>query len=322
MRKTNFSMLGDSTVPALSRSNLDRVPENTPTELLDFSNGSSQLKNIEIIQRITNGPVTIGRYLLPPNPGVFLGATQYAVMVMEGSPVEIEWLPPGSQDYERKRIEHGNVDILPSDTLLYQRWETSSRTMFIAIDKIFVKQIVEQAFAGNAVELKPYIGLRDPIIEGMAQAWRGELEVRGTGGRIQAEALATALVVHVFRTYGEGGATPKTLTGGMSGTRLRRVTDYIESNLTEEISLGSLASLAGFSIHHFNDVFKAETGYSPHRYIIERRIHRAKELLLTNDSPIAQIAVDLGFSGQSHFTEHFRKSTGTTPLRFRRARKQ
>jgi AraC family transcriptional regulator len=301
--------------------NLNVVPESTSTELIDFASAASRPRNIEITHRITKGAVTIGRYLLPPNPGVFIGATQHVAMVHEGLPFEIEWLLPGSDTYEHKRMEHGDVNIHPCDTLLYKRWRTSSRMLFLAVDRSLVRQIVGEVFDRHTIELKPRIGLRDTVIEGMAEAWREELRVRGAGGRIHAEALGTALIVHLFRTYGEGGATLKTITGGMHGLRLRRVVDYIESHLSEDIGLYSLASLAGFSLHHFNDVFKAETGFAPYQFLIERRIHRAKEMLLGSDAPIAQIALDVGFSGQSHFTEHFRKSTGTTPLRFRRVRK-
>ncbi|WP_234729614.1 helix-turn-helix domain-containing protein [Acidocella facilis] len=105
--------------------------------------------------------------------------------------------------------------------------------------------------------------------------------------------------------------------GGMRGVRLRRAVDYIESHLGEDVRLPALAAVVGFSVHHFSEVFKAETGSAPHHFLIWRRIHRAKELLLGTDMPIAEIALEVGFSGQSHLTLNFRKLTGTTPLRFR-----
>lgn len=189
--------------------------------------------------------------------------------------------------------------------------------LFMAVERALVVQIVAEVFDRQHMDLKPRIGIRDTVIEGMAEAWREELLERGAGGRVQAEALATALIVHLFRTYGEGGANIRVSTGGMNGTRLRRVVEYIEEYLSEDISLCVLASIAGFSVHHFNDVFKAETGIAPHHFLIERRVHRAKELLLGSDIPIAQIASEVGFSGQSHLTLHFRRLAGTTPLRFR-----
>lgn len=61
-------------------------------------------------------------------------------------------------------------------------------------------------------------------------------------------------------------------------------------------------------------------GMRPYHYLIQRRIHRAKELLLGGRKPIAEIAVEVGFATHSHFTFNFRKVTGTTPSRFRHER--
>jgi len=292
-------------------------PENTPTELIDFAGVVSLPRHIEITHRITGGAVTMGRFMLKPNPGAFIGTTQYAITVHEGAPYEMEWLLPGSDTLERRMMEPGDVHIHPWDMLVYKRWEASSRMLFMAIDRNFLNQIVNEVYDRRLIELRPQIGIRDPVTGGMAEAWREELQERGAGGRIHAEALATALIVHLFRTYGEGGGSVQGATGGMTGARLRRVVEYIEVHFSEDISLFTLASLAGFSVHHFNDVFKAETGMAPHQFLIDRRVHHAKELLLGTNMPIAEVAVTVGFSGQSHFTLHFKRLTGTTPARFR-----
>jgi AraC family transcriptional regulator len=79
-----------------------------------------------------------------------------------------------------------------------------------------------------------------------------------------------------------------------------------------------LAEEAGLSPYHFSKAFKASLGVPPWRYVTERRIHRAKELLLDRCRSITEIAHDLGFSSHSHFTDVFRKKTGRAPSRFRR----
>lgn len=293
------------------------IPENTPTELIDFAGVASLPRHIEITHRISSGAVTMGRYLFKPDVGAFIGATQYAVMVHEGAPCELEWLLPGSSILEKKLMEPGDIHILPWDTLVYKRWSTSSRMLFMAIDRNFIGQIADEVYDGRSIELRPKIGIRDPVIGCMAEVWRGEVQKRGAGGRIHAEALATTLIVHLFRMNGTDGDNSRAVNGGITGMRFRRIVEYIEEHLSENISLRTLASLVGFSVHHFNDVFKAETGTAPHQFVIERRVHRAKELLLGSSLPIAEVAVAVGFSGQSHFTLHFRRLAGTTPARFR-----
>lgn len=188
---------------------------------------------------------------------------------------------------------------------------------FIAIDKAFVWQIIEEAFERQISHLEPQVGVLDPVISGMAAVWQAELKQGGAGGRIYAEALATALIVHLFRTYCGEVIETQPVSGGISMARLRRVIDYVEAHLSEDLSLAVLASITGLSMHHFNEVFKAEVGVAPYQYLLDRRIHHAKQMLLTDDASIAQIAFATGFSGQSHFTFNFRKLTGTTPLRYR-----
>ncbi len=296
------------------------VQQTQPTELVDFSMGSNASQHVKITDHIKCGPVSIGRFVLIPSSGAVLGPAQYLVLVQEGESFELEWRLPKDTQSISKRMEPGHIHIHPSDVLVYKRWPTSSRMLFMAIDRIFVKQTLEEVFMGSPMDIGVKFGVRDSVIEGMSAAWREELMEKGAGGRIHAEALATSLIVHLFRIYGEGTSEIRIATGGMNGGRLRRVLDYIESHLNEDIGLGVLAAIAGYSGQHFSEVFKAETGLAPHHFLIDRRIHRAKELLLSSDMSIAHIAVEVGFSGQSHFTEQFRKSTGTTPGRFRQDR--
>ena len=131
------------------------------------------------------------------------------------------------------------------------------------------------------------------------------------------ELLAEVLCPNHVRGFQKHGKNK----GGMSGGRLRRVIKYVDENLDQRIELRKLASVVSLSAHHFRDVFKTETGKSPHNFLIHRRVCRAQELLLESDLSIAQIAVDVGFSGQSHLTRHFRMQTGMTPFRFRLAQK-
>lgn len=161
------------------------------------------------------------------------------------------------------------------------------------------------------------IAVRDPVIAGMAVAWRKELVEGGAGGRLYAEGLGSALVIHLFRAYGDGLKQQPLLIGGLGTLRLRRVADYIEAHLAEDISLTDLAAVTGLSTHHFGEAFKTSTGISPYRYLIDQRVRRAKELLLGTDQSIARIALEAGFASHSHFADHFRKLTSTTPMRYR-----
>jgi len=295
------------------------MPDSQPKsqiELIDFGSETPPAR-LSYTERIVHGGVGVSRVTLQPNAGVMLGASQFTVAIHEGTPFEMEWRLPEKRQTERRRIVSGDLHINPADQPLFQRWTTSPRILVIALEQTFIEQVVHDAFDGNEPALQTVIGIRDPVIEGMAAAWRRELAERGAGGRLYTEGLGSALAVHLFRAYGDGLRRAPLAIGGLGALRLRRVADYIEARLAEDVSLSDLAAVAGLSTHHFGEAFKTSTGRSPHRYLIERRIRRGKELLLGADRSIAEVALAIGFASHSHFTDNFRKLTGTTPSRFR-----
>jgi AraC family transcriptional regulator len=114
-----------------------------------------------------------------------------------------------------------------------------------------------------------------------------------------------------------GGPAPQAAEGAFSSRDWRRVCDYIETHLHEEIVLVDLANAGGWSVRHFSRMFRRSAGQSPHRFILRKRVDRAKDLLKSPRSALAEIALTCGFADQSHFTTSFRKATGRTPLRWR-----
>jgi AraC family transcriptional regulator len=104
----------------------------------------------------------------------------------------------------------------------------------------------------------------------------------------------------------------------LSKHKLRAVIEYIHEHLDADLSLDHLAAVAHVSPYHFARLFKNSTGLPPHQYVIACRIERAKELLRQRDRlPIAEVATEVGFAHQSHFTRHFKRLVGVTPRRFR-----
>ena len=128
---------------------------------------------------------------------------------------------------------------------------------------------------------------------------------------------AASLVLRLFETHGESRRRPAPVRGGLGASRRRRVADFIEAHLEDDIGLAALIAEAEPSRHHFGKAFKVTFGRPPRRYIAERRVQKAKEMLLSDRASITDIALALGFSSHSHFTDVFRKTTGTTPSLFR-----
>ena len=112
-------------------------------------------------------------------------------------------------------------------------------------------------------------------------------------------------------------AAPPKARGGLAPRTLQRVRDYIDAHLAESIALEALAATAGLSKCHFARAFKQSVGTPPHCYVMQKRLERAEKLLVETDRSLAAIALDSGFTDQSHFSRCFRQYFGTNPRSFR-----
>ncbi|NJR63691.1 MAG: helix-turn-helix transcriptional regulator [Cyanobacteria bacterium CRU_2_1] len=103
----------------------------------------------------------------------------------------------------------------------------------------------------------------------------------------------------------------------LTRTQLQQAIDYIHTYLDRDLSLSQIAKIINISPTYFARLFKRATGTSPHQYVIQQRVERAKLMLTKTDLAIAEIALQVGFSSQSHLTQQFKRLTGVTPKQVR-----
>jgi AraC family transcriptional regulator len=101
--------------------------------------------------------------------------------------------------------------------------------------------------------------------------------------------------------------------------QVRRVREYIETNLARALRVADLSALVFRTEAHFSRAFKRSFGLSPHAYLLHRRIELASQLMLASSTPLSEIALKCGFNDQAHLCNRFRKHTGATPTAWRRA---
>lgn len=284
--------------------------------LVDYAAGAPT-PYVSYVSRLPLGGVSFSRCCFPPNPGITLGGTQSIVAVHSNPSFEMDWRDPESDALRRSTVISGAMNINRPNLPVFHHWTLTAKALVISFEEAFVEQTFVQAFDRDAEQLPVMIGAIDGTVQRLAALCDQEIVRGGAGGRLYAEGLATSLLVHLFRLYGSH-PHPRHLAGGLAPTQLRQVQNHIEDNLGEDLGLAELAALAGLSTHHFGQAFKASTGVTPHRYVIERRVHRARELLLGEDYSIEEIALSVGFSSQSHLTLNFRHQTGLTPGQYRR----
>ena len=268
--------------------------------------------------RLALGGIVLVRGSSRPIEGLRVNSSQVTVAIHEGETFRMDRRAPDSDRLRSSKIARDHAHVGDARLPFWVRTEDPASFFVVAMDEAFVKQTWESAFgqAGD-FELKTAIGVQDLVISRIGLLGRKELSEGGIGGRLYAESLGTALAVHLLRQSSTSPRTPVIHKGGLASRPRQRVIDFINEHLQDELSLVELSRIAKLSPHHFATAFKASTGLSPHRYVIERRINRASDLLRRDDKSISEIAYAVGFSSQSHLTANFRRTMGVTPRRFR-----
>jgi AraC family transcriptional regulator len=216
----------------------------------------------------------------------------------------------------------GTINLTPPG--VEGTWEASasSRAAVVVIRPEFISRAIEEHWGADSskVEIKRQFLIRDPVIEAITLNLARESAGGSPAGRLYVESGCEFLAHHLIYRYSSLSRTPLRSMGGLSSRRLRLVLEYIEDMLGQPIKLRELAALAGISARHFERAFRQSTGSSPHAYVMEKRLYRARDLLINlPELPIEQIALRLGFSSSSHFSSAFRRHTGLTPTNFREA---
>ncbi len=197
---------------------------------------------------------------------------------------------------------------------------TESIHLFLPALPLSETVLEETGVDSDAVDLHYQGGFRDPLIEQIAWAIRAEMTDPAPAGKMLVETLTAALSVHVVRQYSNlapASVSLPSIRGALNPRSLRRVTDFIEAQLNEELSIEVLAKEASLSPFHFARAFKGATGTTPHRYLTHRRIERAKVLITEGELPLVEVADECGFSSQAHFSRRFKQFVGTTPGEYR-----
>jgi AraC family transcriptional regulator len=160
-------------------------------------------------------------------------------------------------------------------------------------------------------------GRRDLVMYGFAQTFAGAMARPGDGSAMFCDYVALAFFAHIVRAYG-GLPIKRFARGGLAPWQLRRAYEFIDANLGSDPSISEVADQCGLSSSYFSRAFKRESGLPPHRWLMKRRVQRAKELLREPGLRLAEIAQICGFVDQSHFARVFSKSEGCSPGRWRR----
>jgi transcriptional regulator GlxA family with amidase domain len=120
-------------------------------------------------------------------------------------------------------------------------------------------------------------------------------------------------ILHTLAQRTDGHRPPSRARERLAVHTVRRLRDYVEHSLADELDVMAMAEMAALSPAHFARSFAATVGVTPFHYVVRRRLARAYELLERTERSVLDVAVEVGFKTQSHFTARFRREFGVTP---------
>ncbi len=224
--------------------------------------------------------------------------------------------------FRQENIQIGDIVLIPAHVEHWARFQEDAELLILsfAADAL-ATTIYDDAFDLECVEFIPQFAHPDPTIEQFAQAILAELQTDYYGCQLYAETLANAMFVHLVRKYSTFQPQIKKYQDGLSGYRLKQALNYIHDHLgNRNLTLREIAQEIHISQYYFARLFKKSLGITPHQYVVQQRIEKAKQLLKQKiELPIADIALECGFSHQSHLNNCFRQITKMTPSVYRQS---
>ena len=223
----------------------------------------------------------------------------------------------------KKQIEPGHSFLVSSNQTHALEWQKTAELTLFYLHPKFFSNAVGESIAENDLVIHERCSLVNDtliceiatILVHLSKSNLADIE------KLYIENLANLLAVHLLKNYINYKVTVFNNFSRLSSKKLETVYDYVENNLESKITLSELATVAGVGKYYFCRLFKGSTNTTPYSYVLHRRVERAKKLLKDSNLSICNIALECGFSNQSHLAKHFRNILGTSPIRYRQSYK-
>ena len=231
---------------------------------------------------------------------------------LDGQLVSLQLTPPPelrlSIDGRQQTFElrAGDLLLLPAGADTVTAWDAPSEVI-----NIMLRTPLPTAHT-------PAPGIvRDVVIAALCVALAEHLrQLVGPGDAFFARSMRDAIAARLSDIAQTGRPAPST-GPRLTHEQLARVDHLIDTDLSADLSVGTLARTIAVSPSHFSRAFRGRTGQTPHAYLTARRVSEAKRLLTTRQTPIEEVAHQVGLVDSSHLARHFRRLEGTTPAAYR-----
>jgi AraC family transcriptional regulator len=218
--------------------------------------------------------------------------------------------------------------VLPRSLVLTPRevglqWENSGPPTILQVylrHSIYAEAVRELCGCDVCeAEIIPRFAFQDPLLEQLVLAIGARVRDRSLDDKLYVDAVAQLIAMHLVQNYASCSRTVRALkTMAIPSWKIRRLIEFIEEHLGGDLSLEAISAAVEISPLYLPRAFKSAVGQTPHQYVLDRRIERAKELLRSTDLPIMNVALSAGFSSQGHLCNSFMRRVGISPAGYRR----
>jgi AraC family transcriptional regulator len=207
-----------------------------------------------------------------------------------------------------------------SVTNMEEEWTCHHLSAFdnfrLHVDHDQLAEIAARGGAGRDFLLRNPAGAVDRTLLSLVSTLSPSLDYENNLNRLYIGHITSAMMTHIVSVYGSGLRRGR-YAPALSPRHVRLAIEYMRHRIAENISVEDIASACGISAGHFTKAFAGSTGFTPHQWVLHKRIELAKALL-HKGADIVSIAGICGFSDQSHFSRAFKKMTGLPPAKWRR----
>ena len=210
----------------------------------------------------------------------------------------------------------------PGSSASHWHWTENLEVSHVYLEKRLLSRVAGELIDREVeqVEFRDILAGSDPVVGLLADQLKQEAQAPGPGGPLYAEALSMQLVVHLLRHHAVCRYRESRVDGRLRQPELDRLRDYIDAHLAAPLSLEDLARVVGVGPWTLNRQLRLSLGCSPYRFVIDRRVMRARELIMAGNLPLKEVAAATGFSDQAHLTRTMRARLGVTPGQLRDGR--
>lgn len=231
--------------------------------------------------------------------------------------LQAEWWIDGQfQDLQYNR---GDVFLVPAGVPHKAYWKQESEGILLAVEPESIVSAAIDSLNSDRLEIIPQFATTDLQLLQISQRLLIELQEKQIGSSLYIDSLTTMLKIHLLRTYSKVQPKIYDYQGGLAKHKQKKAIAFIQENLNRDIKLKDLAAVVEMSPYHFARMFKQSTGFTPHQYLVQQRLTKAKELLRFTAMAIGDIAYTVGYKNPGHFAKVFRQHTKVSPTAYRHA---